>query len=597
MKLKNPIFVIIGTLFFFSFSGLAQSAGELVQIESINAQLVVRSDGAVQVTENIVANFNLSPGHGIYRDIPYVYQDKNGKKSYTEIEVIDAYNDSSEFHQYELIKNDANLRIKIGDPDVLVYGTKNYKIIYTVKGIILPFDNYDELYWNVVGTGWISDIGVSSATVILPDGSFIQGECYAGPYGSNNLCDKKIINGNSLYFETKNIPVGGAFTVAVGFKKGTVPILTVSAPPSLIDSYFTLQNIIIFLLTVIVGIFGVIRLWWRGGRDIWWDRKSLFDPNAKEGTMPLGGHETIVAEYEPPEGLRPAEIGVLKDETADTLDVSATIVDLAVRGYLKIIEVPKKWMFGSVDYELQKMKEPDDKLMKYEHELLDALFEEKFLSKDEAKVQTILLSKLKNKFYTKLNKIKDLLYKEVVDKKLFTSNPKSTRTKHGIFAALLIGASTTLLFSPLMAGFGFGLLIVSVAYLIIGLRGMVQRTAYGRELYRKVKGYELFLSNTEKYRQPFFEKENTFMNILPYAMVFGVTKKLSKAMKDMGIRPHQPVWFVGHAGAFNIEEFGSSMDSFSNSLSTAIASTPGGSGSGGGGFSGGGGGGGGGGGW
>ena len=120
--------------------------------------------------------------------------------------------------------------------------------------------------------------------------------------------------------------------------------------------------------------------------------------------------------------------------------------------------------------------------------------------------------------------------------------------------------------------------------------------AYGHELYRQIKGYKLFVSGTEKYRQPFFENRNIFMQVLPYAMVFGVTKKLAKAMEQMGIEPSQPAWYVG-SQAFNIGSFSSSMESFSSALSSSIASAPGGSGSGGGGFSGGGGGGGGGGGW
>jgi uncharacterized membrane protein len=86
------------------------------------------------------------------------------------------------------------------------------------------------------------------------------------------------------------------------------------------------------------------------------------------------------------------------------------------------------------------------------------------------------------------------------------------------------------------------------------------------------------------------------MEVLPYAIVFGVTKKLAKAMEDMGIKPPEPAWYVG-AAAFNPYRFTNNIDNFSRSLSSAIAAAPGGSGSGGGGFAGGGFGGGGGGSW
>ena len=126
---------------------------------------------------------------------------------------------------------------------------------------------------------------------------------------------------------------------------------------------------------------------------------------------------------------------------------------------------------------------------------------------------------------------------------------------------------------------------------------MSKRTAHGRELYRRTKGFQLFISQAEKYRQRFFEKENMFNEILPYAIVFGLTTKFAKAMEKIALHPQTSSWYIG-SRSFNIAVFSSSINSFSNSLSSAIAATPKGSGfSRGGGFSGGGFGGGGGGSW
>ena len=52
-------------------------------------------------------------------------------------------------------------------------------------------------------------------------------------------------------------------------------------------------------------------------------------------------------------------MGLLVDERADTLDVTATIIDLAVRGYLSIEEVPKTGWFGRRDWRLTRLKSPD----------------------------------------------------------------------------------------------------------------------------------------------------------------------------------------------------------------------------------------------
>src|SRR5258708_32277684 len=90
---------------------------------------------------------------------------------------------------------------------------------------------------------------------------------------------------------------------------------------------------------------------------------------AAEATKPLMAHETIVVEFTPPEldgstkrRLRPAEIGVLLDERADTLDVSATIVDLAVRKHMTITEETSGsifCLFNHKDYDLTKLTHED----------------------------------------------------------------------------------------------------------------------------------------------------------------------------------------------------------------------------------------------
>jgi uncharacterized membrane protein len=130
---------------------------------------------------------------------------------------------------------------------------------------------------------------------------------------------------------------------------------------------------------------------------------------------PIGAHETIVVEYEPPEKLRPAEVGVLMDERADTLDVTATIIDLATRGYLTITEVPKKWVFGSTDYTLARVKKDTASLLDYEKELFSKLFDEK---------DKVDMSSLKTKFYKDLKVVKDKLYEEIIKKGFFQKTLK-----------------------------------------------------------------------------------------------------------------------------------------------------------------------------
>ncbi len=586
--MKKIIFFII--LLAILVPQLSRASGDFI-INNFKSDIVIQPDGKITVEESIDVFF-YQPRHGIYRDIPYVYQLPEGDKIYTKIKVNDV-TDGTTSIAYTVEDNKANLRIRIGHPDKTVSGSQKYLIRYSVSGALMAFQGYDELYWNITGNDWLVPIEESSATIRLPQEGIVQSACYIGIYKATDSCLIDRINDKTIKFSSpRRLLPGEGLTIALGYEKGMVPILTVDPPKTFAEIFYTPVTLISFLSVLAIGIFLVLRLWWLKGRDYYYQRKSLHDPNQKEKVMPLGAYETIGAEYEPPLGLRPAEIGVIMDERADTLDVSATIVDLAVRGYLTIKEVPKKWIFGTTDYLLTKKKNPREGLLDYEKKLLDELFFEK---------GEIKLSELKNEFYKSLKKVKKELYKEIAGKKLFNGNPDLVRKKYLLIAtvltifAFLCFFITVSILNSLLLGFSLGLIISGILFMIVSFF-MPRKTALGREAYRKARGYKLFVSGTEKYRQPFFEKENIFMEVLPYAIVFGVTKKLAKAMEDMDIKPPEPTWYVG-AAAFNPYRFTNNIDNFSRSLSSVIAAAPGGSGSGGGGFAGGGFGGGGGGSW
>lgn len=128
---------------------------------------------------------------------------------------------------------------------------------------------------------------------------------------------------------------------------------------------------------------------------------------------------------------------------------------------------------------------------------------------------------------------------------------------------------------------------------------MPKRTPAGAEVYWKTQGFKLYMETAEKYREQFNEKENIFEKLLPYAIMFGMTKLWIKKMKEIYgedyFSSYHPMWFVGgNLASFDADSFTEHIDSLSSAMAANVSS---GSGSGGGGFSGGGGGGGGGGGW
>ena len=295
----------------------------------------------------------------------------------------------------------------------------------------------------------------------------------------------------------------------------------------------------------ILGIMGVGRYWWLTGRDRWYGDVHYLTENQQATTRPLFAKDTIVVEYMPPElerrkrRLRPAEIGTLLDERADTLDVTATIVDLAVRGYLRITEVEKTSIFGKKDYKLEKLKDADGDLLGYEASLLNRLFDDG---------STVDMSDLKNEFYKDLAKVKDMLYTQVVSEdKFFPKNPETVRNYHMVGGIVIIVAGVGL---AILLGNAIGAAVLGIPVILSGLllllfsAKMPRRTAAGREMYRRILGFREYMTVAEKDRQRFNEERNIFQEYLPYAMVYGCVDKWAKAFEDMGIQPDTSGWYV-----------------------------------------------------
>jgi hypothetical protein len=583
--------LIIGSLW---LSTSPVSAAADWQINRFHSAISVQPDGKVKVVERLDVDFGLASKHGIYRDIPYEYT-KDGQTTYTSIDVWGVMRDGHK-EPYDTSQKSGYLRIKIGDEDKTIDQTHSYEITYFVSGVLRSFEHYDELYWNVTGNQWDVRIEQASAIVTLPRKQIIQTSCYEGKSGSDECMTAKVGPLEARFSGTRPLQPGEEMTVAVGFTKDIVPILTVAKPQTFGDKVAgAWQRPVTWLAlagAVLLGLFLPVLLWWKRGRDYWWQNPGILDGSQPVSLKPWKAKRSVVVEFEPPEGLRPGQLGLLLDERADTLDVTSTIVDLASRGYLTIAEKPKKWLFGSTDYELHRTDKPDNDLLGYESMLLQRLFEGQPIE---------LLSSLKYDFYDDLKKVKQKLYDSLTDKKYFVGDPEKVRQKYLVIGALVIaGGMATLVGANVWQLVWLGIAgltpLIGGAVLMIVAWGMPQRTALGHDVYHRALGYKQFINTAEKYRQQFFEKENLFNEVLPYAMVLGMTEKFAKAMEQIGYQPSQPSWYTG-AHAFNMVAFSHSMSSMSQSMNSAMAATPSGSGSGGGGFSGGGFGGGGGGSW
>src|SRR5690606_29613363 len=128
----------------------------------------------------------------------------------------------------------------------------------------------------------------------------------------------------------------------------------------------------------------------------------------------------VAVQFHPPAGVPPGLVGTILDEKANPIDVSATVIDLAVRGFLRIEEIEGSGMFSRTDWRLIRLAPPPGAaLLPYARRLLDGLF--------SSRGDAVELSDLKNTFASTLKKIQSDMYDEVVTRHWFRSSPQLQR--------------------------------------------------------------------------------------------------------------------------------------------------------------------------
>lgn len=541
------------------------SASEL--IEEYIVDIDINKDSSITILETITYNFGENRRRGIFREIPVKYETTVGKRG-VDLEVVSVSRDGY-VEDYTERNDGGNRVVKIGDPDVYISGKHVYRITYNVEGAFNSFEEYDELYWNAIGSGWEFPIKESKVTVRAP-GEIESAACYEGVLGVKTECRNTVIGGS--FFEANVIdlaPYNGV-TIAVALPKQTVTV------PGFLERLFrVVKNNIILLLPIIV-LAAMYNVWDTKGRD------------AK-------GRGTIIPQYEPQAGLTPLFLGSIVDGTLNTHDITAGIVYLAEQGYITIGRSEKKRFLGSnIDYAMTWIGDFDE-LNKKEQLVVALLFGEHVF-----KGETVTLSDLK-KDQSLERKRKELIAyidKELKDQGYFASSPRNTRMKWLAFGTSILTALSYISFA-MSAVAGVAVFLSGLVIVVFGIF-MPKLTKKGALAREHILGFKKFMNVAEKERLDFHnapERTNhEFMKNLPFAIALGVEKKWAEQFK--GLEMVDPTWYSGGSfGDFNPIVFASDMTSFDSSMKAGVTAAQGGSGTSGGGFSGGGVGGGGGGSW
>ncbi|MGH7538907.1 MAG: DUF2207 domain-containing protein [Gemmatimonadales bacterium] len=557
--------------------GAPAIAQRSLAIERFDATIQVEPSAAILVTESIVARFTGS-WNGLYRTIPVKYRTAQGLNWTLGLDLQDATDEDGGPLRVEASRERHSIKYKIWVPGAENV-TRTVVLRYRATNGLRFFDEHDELYWNVTGDEWDVPIEAATARIELPPGTQgIRAIAFNGAYGSTAQ-DATVETGGTTVRIAMPHPLGyrEGLTAVVGWNKGVVaePGAGARAAGAIASNWPLAIPIPVFLL--------VFAIWRRRGRD--------------PRRLP------VTVQYEPPPGLTPGEAGTLLDNAADLRDVTATLVDLGVRGYLRFEERDDRKLFGLIgtqEYVLHRLEPPRNAvaLAPHEQKVFDGVF--------SGRGTSVELSDLEDEFYSKLPHIRTSIFERLLGRGFYHARPVRVRTNWMVGGAVLgfllaaVGGRVADRF--LLTPVPFIVAAVLVALIVIGFGSvMPARTDAGARALEQVLGFEEFLRRVEAehLKRVIIGHPELFDRYLPFAMAFGVEKKWAKAFE--GIYTEPPRWYVGSSATqFSVSRFSSSLAGLSSKAGSTMASSPrssSGSGFGGGGSSGGGGGGGGGGGF
>lgn len=583
---KKLLLLAIATIVFGSFYSSSVSAGvNNFNISSFSADYSLSKDdegrSRLKIREAIVAKFpNFDQNHGLERAIPQSYDGHP-----TSLRISSVLRQDGSPWNYSTYESNDNLVVRIGDADKYVHGEQIFVITYEQRDVTRYFKDTDrdEFYWDINGTEW--QVPIQNLDITLNIDGDLKGaltedaSCYVGASGATDKC-AITREGETFRAKGTDLSNGENITVAVGFRPHTFA----AYEPTLFEKVMGIL-ITIWIALSIIG-FGLI---------VWIGLKAS---RLSKRKSELG---TIVPEYIPAGDTSVTVAASILGSSTKTF--AAQLIDFAVRHYIKIYEIDKKWIFGSKDYELEIIKDISS-LKSEEQEILHDVFSGK-----TAVGTRLAMSSLQNNssvYMSTLDNEKKL--KELVrgDYGLRAKNELQSKQFNRMGWVLLIVAILTL--NPFF-------LVAAISAFIAGYT-LWPFTDKGLALYRYLQGLKMYISVAEEERLKMLQSPegvqktpadtdpkdpkqlvHLYERVLPYAILFGQEKQwnaqLGKYYESVGAKPD---WYSSNA-AFNAAAFGSAMNSFSSASSYTSASSSSSGGSSGGGSSGGGGGGGGGGGW
>lgn len=432
---------------------------------------------------------------------------------------------------------------------------------YKVDGAVADVNGAQQVRWQVAG-GWDTELSLVSASFGAPVRETSTVDCFAGPVGSDRKCSlSEIDHSGVVRIEQDKLPAGERVDLAVLLPAGTVPSNARFEKIASVGGAFALTTLTGagFGALALFLILGAFAIWWLRKRD----RGALTAGTGPVDVLMRNGDRVTFAS---PDAVLPGQVGTVVDETVDVVDVSGTVVDLAVRNYLWIAEIRGG---GTVDWQIARRNAPDEHLAAFEREIYTALLPEG--------TDSVLLSELRGRGSVDLRVAGEAMYADVVRKGWFSRRPDKGRSK---LAFAGIGLVTLGLVATVVLTFTAGDALLGVAAALAGVAALLgaswvpPRTSRGRRLVGQVRGLLDYLHAAKVTDIPAGDREMVFSRSLPYAIVLGDTEHWLKTFE--GLDPSADgaaglYWFGGLEGDRDLRRFATHLPSFLSALDGLLA--------------------------
>ena len=469
VRLLAVVAVLLGTLLIVHVQSASAQEKSLVW-ERFDVDIVIREDGAFDVTEHQTIHFTRGTFTFGYREIP-----KQNFGSLKNWSLTDGSGNSYRLvkggrEPYSFIVTDHGARYVIYwyFPPI-ANESETYTLSYAVHDGLRYYEGGDQLWWKAIygDRGFpvrAGRVNVAAPATIHEWAAYIDRGDGVWKDAREDASASPLESRREITFEiNRSLAPGEAFEVRVEFTPDIVAgepqpwQARADAEAAEREAAARFHERWAPTLTLLFGAFGLLLLlggpaalyllWYRLGRD-----------------KPV----EMVADYlpEPPDDLSPGVVGTLLDEQAEMRDIVATLVDLAQRKVISITEEQTERFFTARDF-----------IYRYEsHELPVSSFEERLLDSFFGHQSEVRLSDLRDKFHSKLPGLKKALYNEVTEQGFFADSPEAVRNRYGCLSvgllvlAGLVGVGLVSLFGNLTGAAvlpGVGLAVTAFGALLL----------------------------------------------------------------------------------------------------------------------------------